>query len=118
MGAVIGGDGSGGRLFGRCPALGWESGGRTLAGSGLLPSALLSPARPPLLRAPAQGRWVKNRPPRPEAPTASLATVTTTHRPGGGARSPRIVSASHTTSPATTPAAAGLPAPDRTAARA
>src|SRR5262249_51776250 len=32
VGAVICGDGSGGRFFGRCPALGWESGGRTLAG--------------------------------------------------------------------------------------
>jgi len=98
----IGGGGSGGRLFGRCP--GW-------CGAGHGREALRWPARPGRLRAapwlvrpglpalhgggPAPGRWVKNRPERHQARAAAGGG----HGgpvPGGGPAVIPIVPRSHT----------------------
>src|SRR6266536_2456762 len=55
--------GSGGWLFGRCPAMGWETGALPVPGRPGACHLPLLPGQAPCLRGPAHGRWVKNRPP-------------------------------------------------------
>jgi hypothetical protein len=72
------------KLFGRCPAMGWEPGGPYPGREGrvLLPCRFC-PSRSPWLRAPHHGRWVKNFVrPRPQAPAwnRSLTRAPRTYR--------------------------------------
>jgi hypothetical protein len=75
-GVVIGGDVSGGWLFGRCPAA-WRGGGAGYARPGaagrLLSARQVAAGRP--RRVPPRRRWVKNHPPRPGCVGLRLAAV-------------------------------------------
>jgi len=53
-------------IFGRCPCMGWEPGGPTLAGGRAAPGLPLWPGMAPWLRVPAHARWVKIAAPVPE----------------------------------------------------
>ena len=64
---VMGAGVSGGWFFGRCPALGWESGGRTLAGAGLLLCCPFEPGTAPALKGPGPGQVGKEPPAAPPA---------------------------------------------------
>ena len=96
-------------MFGRCPGMGWEPGGHTLAGGRAAPGLPLWLGLAPRSEGPGPCQVGKESPAAPLCahPVPSGFTVLV-----AGRDPPARSATTHTASPAATPAAAGPPAPD------